>query len=163
MSRSRPHRALLFAALLLLPAAWVAKPALPATAATPAEEGAAPRRGPLGVRAASWVFPARPLEVTLDQRGVLAGRRLAIDLFIDGNQLERVATKADRTVTRLPTPALAPGRHVLMAKAGREIATTEFRVIAWSWLAGGAVGLLALAAASLAFARARVRSRGLAA
>lgn len=113
-----------------------------------AEPAASPRTGALGVRAASWTLPSGGLGVTLEQRGVLAGRRLAILLFVDGNQLERVATTSDRTRIRLEMPALAPGRYILLAKTGSEVAQTEFRVISRSWLAGsvllagGGIGLL---------------------
>lgn len=113
-----------------------------------AEPAATPGRGALLVRASSWTLPAGGLGVTLEQRGVLAGRRLAILLFVDGNQLKRVATTADRTRIRLEMPALAPGRYTLLAKTGSEVAQTEFRVISRAWLAGsvllagGGIGLL---------------------
>ncbi len=100
------------------------------------------------MRASPWILPSGPLAVTLEQRGVLAGRRLAILLFLDGNQVERVATAADRTQVRLKVPALLPGRHILIARTGSEVARTEFQVISWSWLAGslllagGGIGLV---------------------
>jgi len=101
-----------------------------------------PAGNALAVRVSSWVFPTGPLRITLDQRGVLAGRHLAVYVFVDQNLIDRVTTNADRTHARLPTSDLAPGRHVLMAKAGREVAQAEFRVISWSWLAGSAALLL---------------------
>lgn len=154
---ARRSRSVLVSACLLLAA--VASSRL--VAAPPQAVGPALRPGPLGVHAAAWIFPSRPLAVTLEQRGVLAGRRLAIDLFIDGNQLERVATRSDRSAIRMATPDLAPGRHVLMARAGRESAQTEFRVLPWSWLvAAGAGLLLALAATGFGVARARRRRPG---
>ena len=113
-----------------------------------AEPAATPERGALVVRASSWTLPAGGLGVTLEQRGVLAGRRLAILLFVDGNQLQRVATTSDRTRIRLEMPALAPGRYILLARTGSEVAQTEFQVISRSWLAGsvllagGGIGLM---------------------
>ncbi|MBP9822821.1 MAG: hypothetical protein KBF21_01230 [Thermoanaerobaculia bacterium] len=145
MTGRRALRTLTLAGLLLPAAAR----AVPASAVSP-------DAGALAVRTPGWVLPSRPLEVTLEQRGVLSGRRITVFLFIDGNQLERVATTADRTRTRMPAADLAPGRHVLSARSGREVAQCEFRVIPWSWLAGAGAGLLlVLAGGGLAFARAR--------
>jgi hypothetical protein len=135
--------------LLFAAVAPTALPAAPTAAgAAAADPPAASNRGPLTLEASSWVFPSRPLDLTLEQGGVLAGRRLAVDLFVDRNQWQRVTTKADRTPVRLALPELAPGRHILMAKAGRETVQTEFRVIPWSWLAG-ALGALALTCGGL--------------
>ena len=119
-----------------------------ATTLSAAEAAQSSARDSLVVRASPWILPSGPLAVTLEQRGVLAGRRLAILLFLDGNQMERVATAADRTQVRLKVPALLPGRHILIARTGSEVARTEFRVISWSWLAGslllagGGIGLV---------------------
>lgn len=144
---------LLAGAAAALPASPVA-PVAPASSDADTAAGVPAKRSALALEASSWVFPSRPLKVTLEQGGVLAGRRLAIDLFVDQNQWQRVTTKADRTPVRLDLPPLSAGRHVLMAKAGREAARTEFRVIPWSWLAGaiGAIGGLALAGTGLVVA-----------
>lgn len=133
MTGERPLLALLCGWLLLS-----APAALPAASA-----GAAGRHGDLAVEASAWVFPSRPLTLTIEQRGVLAGRHLAVYLFVDQNQFERVTTAADRTQATVELPELAPGRHLLVARVGTEAAQTEFRVVPWSWLTGA---LLAAAA-----------------
>ncbi len=124
---------------LLLATATACLSVATATAARAAEPEASPGRAALVVHASPWILPSGRLGVTLEQRGVLAGRRLAILFFVDGNQLERVTTTSDRTQARLDMPALAPGRYILLAKTGSEVARTEFQVISWSWLAGSAL------------------------
>ncbi len=116
-----------------------------------------PAGGALAVSASSWVSPAGPWRITLDQRGLLAGRHLAVDVFVDQNLVGRITTRADRTRTRFATPDLAPGRHDLMVKTGREVARTEFRVISWSWLVGGGALLLSGLGAGLWIALGRRR------
>jgi len=124
---------------------------LVAGADTPAAaQGDAPGRTALSLHVRSWVFPGRPLPLTVDQAGVLAQRRLAVYLFVDQNQFERITTQGDRTQASVALPPLEPGKHVLMARSGTEVATAEFRVLPWSWLvwallaalAGGALVLL---------------------
>lgn len=140
----RMHRALL--ALVVSGSLFAAGATAPAAA-----QGDAPGRTALSLHARTWVFPGRPLPVTVDQAGVLAQRRLAVYLFVDQNQFERITTQGDRTQTSVALPPIAPGRHVLMARSGTEVATAEFRVLPWSWLAwpllaalaGGALLLLA--------------------
>ena len=83
------------------------RPSLPAGSAAPVGRtslgtGCPRRAAPLP----GSCHPGR-LGVTLEQRGVLAGRRLAILLFVDGNQLERVATKA--IARRPPSSDAGPG------------------------------------------------------
>ena len=119
---------------------------------------ASPTGKALTVRVSPWVFPTRPLILSLDQGGVLAGRHLAVDVFVDRNLLHRVNTSTDRTEARLPAPGLAPGRHLLMVKAGREVAEAEFRVISWSWIAGG--GALLFVATGLILGALRRRRPG---
>lgn len=133
MTGSRP--------LLALVGGWLLLVAPASLEATPA--GAAGRPGTLAVEASAWVFPSRPLGITVEQRGVLAGRHLAVYLFVDQNQFARITTAADRTRTTVELPELAPGRHLLVARVGTEVAQTEFRVLPWSWLTGA---LLAAAA-----------------
>ncbi len=132
MTGSRPLLALVGGWLLLV-----------APASLPASPAAAGRPGDLAVGASAWVFPSRPLGITVEQRGVLAGRHLAVYLFVDQNQFARITTAADRTRTTVELPELAPGRHLFVARVGTEVAQTEFRVLPWSWLTGA---LLAAAA-----------------
>lgn len=132
MTGSRP--------LLALVGGWLLLVAPASLGASPAAAG---RPSDLAVEASAWVFPSRPLGITLDQSGVLAGRHLAVYLFVDQNQFARVTTAADRTRTSVELPELAPGRHLLVARVGTEVAQTEFRVLPWSWLKGA---LLAAAA-----------------
>lgn len=105
-------------------------------------QGDAPGRPALAVKASTWIFPGRPLTLTVDQAGVLASRRLAVYLFVDGNQFARITTRSDRTRETVPLPDLAAGRHVLSLRSGTEVAMTEFRVIPWAWLTWTALGLL---------------------
>ena len=156
MTRIGSNLALLRGCLLVLAAVFVA---LSASAAAPLQGGTAPGRSALAVETSAWVFPSRPLAVTVEQRGVLAGRHLAVYLFVDQNQFERITTKADRTRVVVETPLLAPGRHVLMARTGQEAAQTEFRVIPWFWLAGALGTLLLVASGGLVLAILRQRRR----
>jgi hypothetical protein len=98
----------------------------------------------LQLEVSPWTLPSRPLQITVSQSGILAGRRLAIFLFVDGNQFERITTRSDRTETSVVLPAIGPGRHVLVARCGTEVAEAEFRVVPWPW-AFGILLLMALA------------------
>lgn len=132
----------------------------PAAGASPDAKNVGPQgRGQpsLSLTCSDWVFPSRPLSVTLQQSGVLAGRALAVDLFVDENQWQRVTTKGGRTAIRVELPPLAPGNHVLVARSAREVSRSEFRVVSWSWLVGG--GSAAVAAAGVLFALVRRRPR----
>lgn len=126
-------------------APWLAGAALGVLALTAAgAEGDAPGRPALAVQASAWTFPGRPLAITVDQAGVLASRRLAVYLFVDGNQFARITTQSDRTRTTVLLPELLPGQHELTIRSGTEAATTGFRILPWEWLIGAAVGLLAI-------------------
>lgn len=133
--------------VLTLLHSWLLLGATFSLLATASRAGAAGKHDDLTVEASAWVFPSRPLTITIEQSGVLAGRHLAVYLFVDQNQFERVTTAADRTMTAIELPELSPGRHVLVARVGTEVAQTEFRLVPWSWLTGallaaaGGVGL----------------------
>ncbi len=124
-------------------------------AALQAAAGWAAQRRALDLEVSFWAFPNRPLAITLEQRGVLAGRRLAVDLFVDQNQFARIHTAADRTRVSVETPPLAPGKHRMMAKAGTEFVEVDFQVLSWLWLAIPAI----LVFIAIAFGLARVRRR----
>ena len=141
----------LLCAWLLLPSAVVSLPSTQGTAPQPS----------LTLRASRWVLPGRPVEISLEQGGLLAGRRLAVFLFVDQDQFAKITTTSDRTRVAVAMPPLTPGRHQLTAKAGTEIAGTEFRVVPWSWVAGAAVFGLVLAVLALFSRRMRRRSGGL--
>lgn len=149
---SRVQRLASLCVWLLVAGAIVSLPA----SASPVPEGAKARRNALEIRTTAWVLPTRRLEITLEQRGVLAGRHLGVYLFIDTDQFERITTKADRTQLVIRTPTLAPGSHVLTARSGQEVARTEFRVLAWSWVFSAAALLLVFGGGlGLAIARRR--------
>jgi hypothetical protein len=103
----------------------------------------------LAVRVSPWSFPSRPLAITIDQHGVLAGRHLAIYVFVDGNQIDRVTTKSDRTHARIPVEGLTAGQHLLAVRSGSEAAEVRFRVLSWSRVVGGGLVLAAVLAAAL--------------
>lgn len=124
-------------------------------AALEAAAGSAAERRSLDLAVSPWAFPNRPVTITLEQKGVLAGRRVAVYLFVDQDQVARIPTRGDHTRVSVPMPPLAPGRHLLMAKVGTEVVEKEFRVLSWFWLAGLASALLALIAYGLARTRRR--------
>lgn len=136
-----PVRLVLASAWILLAPAFAA--ALPVV----------PDAKSLAVRVSWWAFPSRPVAITVDQGGLLAGRHLTLYVFVDGDQVERVLTKADRTHARIRVVGLSAGRHLLTVRSGTEAAEVEFRVLPWSSLAGGGVLLLA----GLAFILLRIR------
>jgi hypothetical protein len=130
---------------------WLLLAALQAGAATAAERRA------LDVEVSFWAFPNRPVAISVQQQGVLAGRRVAVYLFVDENQVGRIHTTGDRTRVSVDMPPLAPGRHRLLAKVGTESVETEFRVL--SWFTVGIPALAVLAAIAYGLARARRRQK----
>ena len=89
--------------------------------------GAADRTPPLLVRAPAISWSAKSLSLTLEQSGVLAGKKLAVFVFVDGNMIGRVETNGAVTRTTLREVEVTPGVHELFVKAGTVEATTEFR------------------------------------
>ncbi len=124
-------------------------------------------RPALELRATSWVLPGRPLAIEIEQHGLLEGRRLAIYLFVDDNQFDRLTTQGDRTRARIPLPELAPGSHRLAVRSGTEAAEVAFRRLSWreatTWAAGPLGGVLLLFFGGFALLRARRRRAGLSA
>ncbi|MEO7795113.1 MAG: hypothetical protein ABIV06_10105 [Thermoanaerobaculia bacterium] len=139
--------------LLALALAWFSQPASATPAAGPS------KRSELSLEVSTWILPSRPIEIRIEQSGVLAGRRLAIDLFVDRNQFERIQTTADRTRVSITLPALTPGRYQLMARCGTAMAATEFRVVPWAWIVAPAVAVLGALLLTLTRRRRRRRSR----
>jgi hypothetical protein len=127
-------------ASLLLPLLLLVSPVEGAAVA----QGERANLGSLRLEVSPWTLPSRPLRITVSQSGILEGRRLAIFLFVDGNQFERITTSSDRTRTSVVLPAIGPGRHTLVARSGTEVTEAEFRVVPWSW-AFGMLLLMALA------------------
>jgi len=150
-SRSRagtPDRRPLVAALRLLVAVAVAIGASAAGATEPAAEALAIEvRGPL--------FSGSDLVVEVRQSGALAGKRLALQLAIDGVSVGRFEASGDRTTLRAAAPGWSAGRHEILVKTGSVRATASVRVWpAWTpWL--GAVPLAGL----LLFLARRYRQR----
>jgi hypothetical protein len=148
----------LLLSLLLAPAS--AGAGAPPTALEERGSKARAREADLAVEASSWTLPSRPIRLKISQRGALAGRKLAIYVFVDGNQLERIGTGGDRTRATVALPALAPGPHTLVVRAGTESAEASFRVIPWSWASGLLLLALLTAALTIELLRARAKRRG---
>ena len=127
------RRRLLLSGLLSLSAAGVLAQAL---------QGSAAQRHDLVLTASTWACPHRPIEGTLEQSGTLAGRHLAVRLFVDENEFARITTRADRTRVTIPLPPLTPGPHLLLAKVGTQTASTGIRILSWSWAGAAAVSLI---------------------
>lgn len=125
----------------------VAPPALLGLALA-ATLAATPRRATLELWTPRWTFSRSALELTIQQHGPLAGRRLAVFVFVDENMVGRVETGADRTEARLGDLELAPGGHVLKIKAGTEEATARFGVLS-PFLPIGCVGAVLILVAGL--------------
>ncbi|MEO8276604.1 MAG: hypothetical protein ABI639_10305, partial [Thermoanaerobaculia bacterium] len=119
----------------------------------PAVHGLAPeevRASSLAVSASSWALPSRPVSITVRQAGVLAGRHLAIYVFVDGNLVQRITTSSNETGARIQVPELAVGRHRLTVRAGTESAETEFRILSgWLVLGGSALLLVEISLVAL--------------
>lgn len=143
-SRSRagtPDLRPLVAALRLLVAVAVALGASAAGATEPAAEALAIEvRGPL--------FSGSDLVVEVRQSGALAGKRLALQLAIDGVSVGRFEASGDRTTLRAAAPGWSAGRHEILVKTGSVRVGLTVRVWpVWApWLGAGlfAVALLLL-------------------
>lgn len=141
-SRSRagtPDRRPLVAALRLLVAVAVALGASAAGATEPAAEALAIEvRGPL--------FSGSDLVVEVRQSGALAGKRLALQLAVDGVSVGRFEASGDRTTLRAEAARLTAGRHEILVKSGSVRATASVRVWpAWTpWLGAGLLVLVLL-------------------
>lgn len=120
---------------------------------------AAPRQPTLRLETPRWSFSRSSLSLAVEQAGPLAGRKLAVFVFVDDNMVERLATNGGRTETRVSGLELTVGPHRLKVKAGTEEAATEFRVLS-PLLPLAALGILAGAGLALAGRRARHRARG---
>ncbi len=120
---------------------------------------AAPRQPTLRLETPRWSFSRASLSLTVEQAGPLAGRKLAVFVFVDDNLVERLATQGGRTEARVGGLELAVGSHRLKVKAGTEEAETEFRVLS-PVLPLAALGLLAGLAWALSAWRARQRAPG---
>jgi len=120
---------------------------------------AAPRQPTLHLETPRWSFSRSSLSLAVEQAGPLAGRKLAVYVFVDDNMVERLATNGGRTETRVSGLELAVGPHRLKVKAGTEEAETEFRVLS-PLLPLAALGILAGVGLAIPGWRARLRARG---
>jgi hypothetical protein len=120
---------------------------------------AVPGAPTLAVDGPAWVLAGRGVELTVRQGGALAGQRLRLLLFVDGDLVERASTGGDVSRVRLSPPALAAGRHVLLVKSGSESATLEVRAVSAGRAAALALTMLLLAGAAAAIRLARRRRR----
>lgn len=147
MNAARRGRIVAFAAAALTAAAALASPAHAAVEASPG--------APLQVRTSSISWSAHRLTLTIEQDGVLKGKRLAVFVFIDGNMVGRIDTTGSVTEASLGELEIAAGDHELLAKSGTMEATTRFRRLSLHYSAGA----LALVAVGLSAWLLRRRSR----
>jgi hypothetical protein len=82
----------------------------------------------LHVDAPAFTWSRDSLSVRVEQSGGLAGRRLAILVFVDNN-MHRADTTGDVTEVTLTGLELEPGRHRLMVKSGTHEAHARFRYV----------------------------------
>jgi len=120
---------------------------------------AAPRQPTLRLETPRWSFSRASLSLAVEQVGPLAGRKLAVFVFVDDNMVERLATNGGRTEARVGGLELAVGPHRLKVKAGTEEAEAEFRVLS-PLLPLAALGLLAGVVWAIFGWRARQRGAG---
>lgn len=109
-----------------------------------AARAAEPTGGPLQVDVRGPLFAGSDLVVEVRQTGALAGKRLALQLAVDGVSVGRFEASGDRTTLRAEAARLTAGRHEILVKSGSVRATASVRVWpAWTpWL--GAVPLAGL-------------------
>lgn len=109
-----------------------------------AAHGAEPLGEPLQIDVHGPLFEGSELVVEVRQTGALAGKRLALQLAVDGVSVGRFEASGDRTTLRAEAARLTAGRHEILVKSGSVRATASVRVWpAWTpWL--GAVPLAGL-------------------
>lgn len=138
LGRSRPQDS---GASLVLVLILAALQATPAAAIAPAEGG-----GGLEIEVSGPLFVGSELVVDVRQSGALAGKRLALQLAVDGASVGRFEASGDRTTLRASTPSLTAGRHEILVKSGSVRATATIRVWPrWIPLAAGAAAVGAVA------------------
>lgn len=103
----------------------------------------AKREAPLALRASALVWSSSRLAFRLEQKGVLAGKRLAVFVFVDGNMVGRVDTNGSVTTAAIDELVISTGKHLLMVKAGTIEARAEFRRLSPLYPAGALVALTA--------------------
>ncbi|MGE0641059.1 MAG: hypothetical protein AB7G12_03740 [Thermoanaerobaculia bacterium] len=89
--------------------------------------GLLPREEPLTLRAPSFVWSSSRLSFSLEQKGVLAGKRLAVFVFVDANMVGRVETNGAVTSATIDDLVIPSGKHQLMVKAGTIESRAGFR------------------------------------
>ncbi|MCB1008217.1 MAG: hypothetical protein KDB94_04895 [Acidobacteria bacterium] len=90
------------------------------------------------------------LVVEVRQSGALAGKRLALQLAVDGSSVGRFEATGDRTTLRASTPQLTAGRHEILVKSGSVRVAATVRVWPrWTLFAAAGAGALALLGAVL--------------
>ncbi len=103
------------------------------------------------------LFSGSALVVEVRQSGSLAGRRLAVQLGVDGASIGRFETTGDVTLLRAESLRLTAGVHEIVVKSGSVRATAAIRV--WPGWSPWAAGALLLAIVGLGLARALHRRR----
>lgn len=127
-----------------------------AAAPGPAAAAGAPE---LAVDAPAFTLSRRQVGFTVAQSGALAGRRLTVVVFLDGDLLGTRPTAGARTRLEIGDLDLPPGIHELTVKSGSYEARDRFRVVESSVAVGGGAGVVVVAAALAVFLSRRRRSR----
>ena len=130
----------------LAPALALALAAAPVAAAAAADRGESAQ---LAVEAPAIAWSRDRLEIVVDQRGGLVGRKLMVTVHVDGGLIRGFPTDGERTTIRVEDLALDPGKHRLMIRSGTHVARDTFRYLPRTWAAGAAALVAAVAIAIL--------------
>jgi hypothetical protein len=101
---------------------------------------------PLAIEIDGPLFSGAPLVLELRQSGSLAGRRLAVQVGIDGASAGRFEATGDLTRITVESARLTPGVHEIVVKSGSVRAAATVRVWpGWMpWVAGALLLLVVL-------------------
>ncbi len=105
----------------------------------------APQEAQIFVDASAVTWSRDRVAVTVEQRGALAGKRLLVSLFVDGNRIDDYPTTGGVTRIEVAGLELEPGAHRLLAKSGTHESADRFRYVPALWLAGAALVAAAVA------------------
>jgi len=107
-----------------------------------------PAAAPLEIEVLGPRFAGGELVVEVRQSGALAGRKLAVQLAVDGASVGRFELAGEVTRLRARTERMAAGSHEVLVKSGTLRAVATLRV--WPgwlpWAGGGFLAALGLAA-----------------
>jgi len=106
---------------------------------------------PLEIEVLGPRFAGGELVVEVRQSGALAGRKLAVQLAVDGASVGRFELEGEVTRLRARTDRMTAGPHQVLVKSGSQRAVATVRV--WPgwlpWAGGGFLAALGLAGSLL--------------